>query len=50
MSYTIIDKIISSLGLDALINDSIKGSILLLAVFIQNAIPALRSKLHKSAG
>jgi ribose transport system permease protein len=50
MSYTIIDKIISSLGLDALINDSIKGSILLLAVFIQNAIPALRAKLHKSAG
>ena len=33
MSYTIIDKIISSLGLDALINDTIKGSILLLAVF-----------------
>ena len=47
MSYTIIDKIISSLGLDALINDTIKGSILLLAVFVQIAIPAIRAKLHR---
>ena len=45
MSYTIIDKIISSLGLDALINDTIKGSILLLAVFVQIVIPAIRAKL-----
>ena len=48
MSYTIIDKIIASMGLDALINDTIKGSILLLAVFIQIAIPAIRAKLSKS--
>ena len=48
MSYTIIDKIISSLGLDALINDSIKGSILLVAVFVQIAIPAIRAKLHSN--
>lgn len=49
MSYTIIDKIISSLGLDALINDTIKGSILLLAVFVQIVIPAIRAKLtHQS--
>ena len=47
MSYTIIDKIISSLGLDALINDTIKGSILLLAVFVQIAIPAIRAKFHR---
>ena len=47
MSYTIIDKIISSLGLDALINDTIKGSILLLAVFVQIVIPALRTKLQR---
>ena len=46
MSYTIIDKIISSLGLDALINDTIKGSILLLAVFVQIAIPAIRGPLR----
>ena len=48
MSYTIIDKIISSLGLDALINDAIKGAILLLAMFIQIAIPALRNRLRKT--
>lgn len=49
MSYTIIDKIISSLGLDALINDTIKGSILLLAVFVQIAIPAIRGKIQRAA-
>jgi len=49
MSYTIIDKIISSLGLDALINDTIKGSILLVAVFVQIAIPAIRAKLQRKA-
>ena len=49
MSYTIIDKIISSLGLDALINDTIKGSILLVAVFVQIVIPAIRKKMIKKA-
>lgn len=44
MSYTIIDKIIASLGVDALINDTIKGTILLLAVFIQIMLPLLRSR------
>ena len=48
MSYTIIDKIISSLGLDALINDTIKDSILLLAVFVQIVIPAIRKKIRHS--
>jgi ribose transport system permease protein len=43
MSYTIIDKIIASLGFDALINDTIKGSILLLAVLVQIVIPMLRA-------
>ncbi len=47
MSYTIIDKIIASMGFDALINDTIKGSILLVAVFIQIMIPALRNKLRR---
>lgn len=45
MSYTIIDKIIASLGFDALINDTIKGSILLIAVLIQIVIPMLRSRV-----
>lgn len=50
MSYTIIDKIISSLGLDALINDTIKGTILLLAVCVQIVIPAIRKKMSHTAG
>lgn len=45
MSYTIIDKIISSLGLDALINDTIKGSILLVAVLVQIMVPMIRKKI-----
>ena len=32
MSFTIIDKIITALGLNPLINDTIKGAILLLAI------------------
>lgn len=49
MSYNIIDKIIASLGFDALINDTIKGSILLVAVFVQMAVPLLRSRLKKGS-
>lgn len=45
MSYTIIDKIIASLGVDALINDTIKGSILLVAVFVQIIIPTIKGRL-----
>ncbi|MDR1569753.1 MAG: ABC transporter permease [Oscillospiraceae bacterium] len=47
MSYTIIDKIIASLRMDALINDTIKGTILLVAVLIQIMIPVLRGKMVK---
>ncbi|MEG1164813.1 MAG: ABC transporter permease [Oscillospiraceae bacterium] len=47
MSYTIIDKIIASLGFDALINDTIKGSILLIAVLVQIVVPAVRNRLRK---
>ena len=35
MSFTIIDKIITALGMNALLNDSVKGMILLTAVGIQ---------------
>lgn len=45
MSYTIIDKIIASLGVDALINDTIKGSILLVAVLVQILVPMLRARV-----
>ncbi len=47
MSYAIIDKIIASLGLDALISDAIKGSILLFAVLIQIIIPQIRGRFGK---
>lgn len=47
MSYTIIDKIIASLRFDALINDTIKGSILLIAVFVQIVVPAIREQIRK---
>ena len=35
MSFTLIDKIIAAVGLDPLINDTIKGAILLIAVILQ---------------
>ncbi|MFV0528122.1 MAG: ABC transporter permease [Lachnospiraceae bacterium] len=35
MSFTIIDKIITSLGMNALLNDTVKGVILLIAVGLQ---------------
>ena len=35
LTYTLIDKIIAAAGVDALINDTIKGAILLAAVFLQ---------------
>ena len=35
MSFTIIDKIITSLGMNALLNDTVKGMILLIAVGLQ---------------
>ena len=42
MTYTVIDKIIAAAGVDALINDTIKGAILLAAVFLQLVGPMLR--------
>ena len=42
LTYTLIDKIIAAAGVDALINDTIKGVILLAAVFLQLVGPMLR--------
>ena len=50
MSYTTIDKIIARLRLDALINDTIKGTILLIAVLIQIIVPAIRGRVIKKKG
>ncbi|MDR1262687.1 MAG: ABC transporter permease [Oscillospiraceae bacterium] len=47
MSYTCIDKIIAAMRMDALINDTIKGTILLVAVLIQILIPMLRGRMGK---
>ncbi|MCD8020460.1 MAG: ABC transporter permease [Clostridiales bacterium] len=46
MSYTIIDKIIVALKMDSLINDTIKGVILIVAILVQTAGPEIRASLH----
>ena len=45
MSYTVIDKIIVALSMDSLINDSIKGLILIVAILVQTAGPMLKARL-----
>ena len=44
MSYTIIDKIIVALKMDSLINDAIKGTILIVVILIQLAGPKIKEK------
>ena len=48
MSYTIIDKIIAAVKVDALINDTIKGSILLVVVIIQIVVSMIRTRAKKA--
>lgn len=48
MSYTIIDKIIVSLKMDSLINNAIKGIILLLVIMVQIIGPQIKQKFKKS--
>lgn len=45
MSYTVIDKIITALNIDSLINDAVKGTILLLAILIQIVGPNIKAKI-----
>lgn len=47
MSYTVIDKIIVALKMDSLINDAIKGVILLLVILIQMAGPRIKEKVRR---
>ncbi|MGN1193339.1 MAG: ABC transporter permease [Dorea sp.] len=47
MSYTIIDKIIVALKMDSLINDAIKGIILIIVILIQVAGPKLKEKIGR---
>ena len=48
MSYTIVDKIIVALKMDALINNAIKGIILILVILVQVAEPQIREKFRKA--
>jgi len=48
MSYTIIDKIIVALKMDSLINDAIKGIILIVVILIQVAGPQIKAKFGKT--
>lgn len=47
MSYTVIDKIIVALKMDSLIQDTIKGIILIIVILIQVAGPKLKEKFGK---
>ncbi len=49
LSYTVIDKIIAAANVDSLINNAIKGSILIVAIIIQTCGPQLKTYLssHK---
>lgn len=47
MSYTVIDKIIIALKMDSLINDAIKGIILILVIMIQIIGPKIKAKIVK---
>lgn len=45
LSYTIIDKIIVALKMDSLINDAVKGIILILVIMIQIVSPRIKAEL-----
>ena len=48
LSYTIIDKIIVALKMDSLINNAVKGIILILVIMVQILGPQIKSKFaHK---
>lgn len=46
MSYTVIDKIIVALAVDSLINDTIKGGILIIAMLAQTLSPVIKEKMQ----
>ena len=48
MSYTVVDKIIVALNMDSLINNAIKGIILILVILVQVAGPQIREKFRKA--
>ena len=46
MSYTVIDKIIVAMKMNTLLNDSVKGTILIVAIIIQTMSPVIREHIH----
>ena len=46
-SYTVIDKIIIALKMDSLINNAIKGIILIIVILIQVAGPEIKEKIKR---
>ncbi|MBQ9275476.1 MAG: ABC transporter permease [Succinivibrio sp.] len=46
LSYTVIDKIIIALKMDSLINDAVKGIILIVVILIQVAGPQIRERMR----
>jgi len=47
LSYTVIDKIIAAVKVDSLINNAIKGAILIVAITIQVVGPQIKRSAHK---
>ncbi len=47
LSYTVIDKIIVALKMDSLINDAIKGIILIIVIMIQIGGPQIKEKMSR---
>lgn len=47
LSYTVIDKIIIALKMDSLINNAIKGIILIIVILIQVAGPEIKEKIKR---
>ena len=45
MSYTVIDKIIVALKMNTLLNDTVKGAILIVAIIVQTMSPVVREQL-----
>ena len=45
MSYTVIDKIIVALKMNTLLNDTVKGAILIVAIIVQTMSPVVREHL-----
>ena len=46
MSYTVIDKIIVALKMNTLLNDTVKGTILIVAIIVQTMAPVIREHIQ----